>query len=182
MLKCPLTRIQAHPINNVLLTPSASTTSLASSTISQRGTYNVTVHKRQQHTPPEFLNPNPGSEDDITTPRPHRNDKGHKDNSQLLRLRSDPSVASLLDMYDEHGRLPSRAFSNSPPSSPKEGREQKRRSGSTFRELLGDPASVNSKAQVDVSTLEGDISWAERYLRYVITCPCSLHLLSDLVR
>ncbi|KAJ7760543.1 hypothetical protein B0H16DRAFT_1532637 [Mycena metata] len=69
---------------------------------------------------------------------------------------SDPSVASLLDLYDEHGRLPTHTFSNSPPKE----RAQVQRSGSTLRQLLGNP-SVNSGSD---GGLEGDISWAERFL------------------
>lgn len=66
-------------------------------------------------------------------------------------------------MYDDHGSLPSRAFSNSPPSDCPlvEGRAQARRNGSTLRQLLGSP-SLNSGT--DTSSLEGDISWAERFL------------------
>ncbi|KAF9006067.1 hypothetical protein BDQ17DRAFT_1352666 [Cyathus striatus] len=62
-------------------------------------------------------------------------------------------------MYDEHGRLPSKAFSNSPPPTPKEGRAQCKRSGSTLRQLLGAPDSLSSR-----DGNEGDISWAERFL------------------
>ena len=87
----------------------------------------------------------------------------------MLRLRSDPSVASLLDLYDDHGKLSSNAFSNSPPSSPvKEGRVQCRRNGSTLRQLLGAP-SLSSRHENDSGTGSegGDISWAERFLGYV---------------
>lgn len=87
------------------------------------------------------------------------------ENSQLIRLRSDPSVASLLDMYDEHGCLPSRVFANSPSSPVKEGRAQTRRSGSTLRQLLGSPSDGEA---VKKDILEDDISWADRYLRYEI--------------
>jgi len=83
-----------------------------------------------------------------------------KDNGNLLRLRSDPSVASLLDLYDSHGALSDDAFSNSPE---KIGRAQVRRSGSTLRQLMGE-ASRHHDAS---GSIEGDISWAERFLRYV---------------
>ena len=87
----------------------------------------------------------------------------------MIRLRLDPSVSSLLDLYDEHGKLSSDAFSNSPPSSPvKEGRVQCRRNGSTLRQLLGAPTSSSSSRHGNDSGSEGgDISWAERYLAYV---------------
>ena len=40
-----------------------------------------------------------------------------RDQNRLLRLRQDPSVASLLNIYDSHGRLNNKAFSNSPVTS-----------------------------------------------------------------
>ncbi|KAJ7043593.1 hypothetical protein C8F04DRAFT_1028537 [Mycena alexandri] len=137
-----------HPINQVLQTPGSSTVSLASATTSvsstSRGTYTVKVHRRTHHAQTEFPNAN-------------RNLEPRQNNSQLLGLRSDPSVASLLDLYDEHGRLPTHTFSNSPPKE----RAQVQRNGSTLRQLLGNP-SVNSRS--DAGGLEGDISWAERFL------------------
>jgi hypothetical protein len=144
----------AHPINQVLQTPTSSSVSLASAATSisstSRGTYTVKVHHRKRHTHTEFPNANRHLDDEPT----------QRNNSQLLGLRSDPSVASLLELYDEHGRLPARAFSNSPP---KEGRAQVQRNGSTLRQLLGNPSqSINSGD--DAGGLEGDISWAERFL------------------
>ncbi|KAJ7765426.1 hypothetical protein DFH07DRAFT_1058872 [Mycena maculata] len=145
-----------HPINHVLQTPASSTVSLASATtslssVASRGTYTVTIHRRTHHAHTEF--PNANRSGDSEPP------------AQLLPgLRSDPSVASLLDLYDEHGRLPARAFSNSPPKGKEksggEGRAQVARNGSTLRQLLG--GSVNSRS--DAGTGEGDISWAERFL------------------
>ncbi|KAF9461213.1 hypothetical protein BDZ94DRAFT_1221779 [Collybia nuda] len=143
-----------HPINEVLQTPATSTVSIASTSMSQRGTYNVTIHGRKQHTAPEYV---------PLTPERYTSRSGRPgENSQLLGLRSDPSVASLLDMYDEHGRISPTAFSNSPPSPQKRERTQTRRNGSTLRQLLGNPSSVSS--QNDANDLEGDISWAERFL------------------
>ncbi|KAF7309797.1 hypothetical protein MIND_00351600 [Mycena indigotica] len=142
----------SHPINRVLPTPpTSSTASLASATSSinsTRGTYTVKVHQRRRHTSTEFPNANCDLE-----PGPLR----QNNNSQLLGLRSDPSVASLLQLYDEHGQLPTGAFSNSPP---REGRAQVARSGSTLRQLLGNPLPVPG---LDTSDL-GDISWAEQFL------------------
>ncbi|KAJ6607507.1 hypothetical protein B0H10DRAFT_552654 [Mycena sp. CBHHK59/15] len=152
-----------HPINHVLQphTPSSSTVSLASATTSvsstTRGTYTVKVHRRRQHSRTEFPDANRDVEDD-SAPR-------------LLGLRSDPSVASLLDLYDEHGRLPSAAFSNSPPRGGGEGRAQVQRSGSTLRQLLGNPSSsVNSRGDAQ----EGDISWAERFLGETLSLRSSM--------
>lgn len=89
-----------------------------------------------------------------------------RDQTRLLCLRQDPSVASLLNMYDDKGRIQSAAFSNTPPSSaPVEelpGRQQIKRSGSTLRQLLGKPTSQDGSE----NAAEGDISWAERYLGY----------------
>ncbi|TFK75022.1 hypothetical protein BDN72DRAFT_811874 [Pluteus cervinus] len=152
-----------HPINNVLLSPAASTASLASTTISQRGTYSVTLHERQQHTRTEFPLANRHYDEPVTPPsrRSLAPAKG-KDTGHALGLRSDPSVASLLDLYDEHGRLPARAFTNSPPSPPRAERPQVQRNGSTLRQLLGNPPSLSSRG--GCSALEGDISWAERFL------------------
>jgi hypothetical protein len=148
--------LPAHPINDVIQTPAASTASLASTSISQRGTYNVTIHRRKQHTLTEFPNANRDLDDCLTTPRRHP----RTPNNHLPGFHLDPSVASLLDMYDEHGRIHADAFSNSPPYPQKQERAQTHRSGSTLRQLLGNPKSRGNDA------LEGDISWAERCLRY----------------
>lgn len=67
-------------------------------------------------------------------------------------------------MYDEHGCLDSRVFSNSPQLN---GRAQTKRSGSTLRQLMGSPPSRSSghtKGLGMVEVAEGDISWAERVL------------------
>jgi len=156
--------IAAHPIDHVLNSPSASTPSLTvSSCLSRQPTYSVKVHPRQRHSTTDLdgishLEP-------LATPRPHKRDQDDSgDTSHIMKLRRDPSVASLLDMYDEHGQLPSQAFSNSPT---KEGRAQAKRSGSTLRQLLGESTGVTDSR--DNSTTEGDISWAERYLAYVLT-------------
>ncbi|KAF8159527.1 hypothetical protein B0H34DRAFT_748227 [Crassisporium funariophilum] len=148
-----------HPINRVIQTPASSTISLASTSLSQRGTYNVTVHKRKRHASTEFPNANRDLEDQQKTPSHNRQSLMPKEDSRVLRLRSDPSVASLLDLYDEHGKLSSDAFSNSPP---REERAQIHRNGSTLRQLLGAPSSLSSRNGNDSG--EGDISWAERFL------------------
>lgn len=172
----------AHPINDLLQAPDAnairtrgeSTTSIASSTISRRGTYSVTVHKRQQHTPPYSQKPHSGSIDDASVNEHVSDELQTKEvSSHLLELRSHPSVASLLSMYDDHGRIPDEAFSNSLPSPEKRERPQTRRNGSTLRELLGETAGLSSRMDNGAGSIEGDISWAERYLgcvHYLLHC------------
>lgn len=149
----------AHPINKIIAPPAASSASLASSTVSQRGTYTVKVHSRQRHSSTEFPNAIPDL-DELDTQTPRRKET----NNNLLRLRSDPSVASLLDLYDCHGALSDDAFSNSPEK--QIGRAQVRRSGSTLRQLMGAHPSRGNTPENGSS--EGDISWAERFLRYDI--------------
>lgn len=147
----------AHPINKIIQTPASSTISLESSSLSQRGTYNVTVHQRRRHASTEF----PHANRDLSN-----NEHGELqpvEDSRILRLRSDPSVASLLELYDEHGRVANDAFANDESLLIQEGRAQVRRSGSTLRQLLGAPCVNN-----DNDNSEGDISWAERYLAYVL--------------
>ncbi|KAG2011756.1 hypothetical protein CC2G_011839 [Coprinopsis cinerea AmutBmut pab1-1] len=157
-----------HPINDVvnLQAPSASTVSLVSATMGSKSGYNVTVHRRERQTSCE-------SRKDAETPKAKNRYSAHlnANDSRVLRLRSDPSVASLVSLYDEHGRLPEAAFSNSPPSSPKAtseepiGRAQCKRSGSTLRQLLGAPAGTSTaRGSGEFSGDEGDISWAERFL------------------
>lgn len=167
----------AHPINQVVQTPASSAVSLDSTSLSHRGTYNVTVHGRKKHPSMDLV-------DARQTPEPQSNTALQRINnrtslhavedSRVLRLRSDPSVASLVSLYDEHGKLAADAFSNSPPSTPKgrkeervdsgEGRAQVRRNGSTLRQLLGASASLSSRDGNESGSVEGDISWAERFL------------------
>ncbi|KAK2463580.1 hypothetical protein APHAL10511_004331 [Amanita phalloides] len=156
-----------HPINNVIHTPAASTVSLSSSNASHRGTYNVQVYKRKRHTSTEFPYANRHLDDIRTNQRARGATAPPEEHVHYLGLRSDPSVASLLELYDDNGRVPEDAFSNSPtkPHSPdvNVGRAQTRRSGSTLRQLLGAPSSKErSDSNSDLS--EGDISWAERFL------------------
>ncbi|OSD05467.1 hypothetical protein PYCCODRAFT_1362095 [Trametes coccinea BRFM310] len=88
-----------------------------------------------------------------------------KDNSRIYALRQDPSVVSLLKMYDDQGCLDVHAFASTPPtpapiSTEFEGREPRPRTGSTLRQLLVEP----QPAFMTNNTTEGDISWAERFL------------------
>ncbi len=80
------------------------------------------------------------------------------DTNRLNRLRQDPSVVSLLNMYDDKGRLDERAFSNTP-------RANKLQRESTFKELLAlsDTPETDSK-ETSFEEGEGDFSWAERFI------------------
>ena len=162
----------AHPINSLNRPQTAAVS--RSSSIQTRRTYTVTIRDRKVEALTEFPNANPPLETP-TRPSHDRTDfSGQapklppvtpKDQNRLRVLRQDPSVASLLDMYDSHGRLDSKAFSNTPIASEKEpsryGRAQVKRGGSTLRQLLGSPES-NQRSSIT----EGDISWAETFLRY----------------
>jgi hypothetical protein len=147
----------AHPINKVIQTPASSTISLESDSLYQRGTYNVTIHRRRRHASTEF----PHANRDLSN-----NEHGGLqpvEDSRILGLRSDPSVVSLLELYDEHGRVANDAFANDESLPLQEGHAQVRRNGSTLRQLLGGPSAKNGN-----DNSEGDISWAERYLAYVV--------------
>ncbi|KAH8832726.1 hypothetical protein DL96DRAFT_1583146 [Flagelloscypha sp. PMI_526] len=153
-----------HPINNIVNSAGASTTSLASTStsITRATTYSVRVIGRHKLSASQSSSTAPS---EVEQRRQKQSD--HEiEASQLLRLRSDPSVASLLDLYDAHGQIAANAFNDSPVKNTRkpvkhqesEGRTQMKRSGSTLRQLLGDPSYI---AGIDG---EGDISWAERYL------------------
>ncbi|KAI6041252.1 hypothetical protein EDC04DRAFT_2669991 [Pisolithus marmoratus] len=156
-----------HPINTVV--PPVAVLNATVSTVSQRSTYSVTVHWKVVHSRTEFPNAYPPM-DKISTPKRSLTDSARRrsksvpitprDRNRLLTLRQDPSVASLLNHYDDKGCLDSGIFSNTPPSPPKEGRVQRRRTGSTLRQLLGHPSSPELR---DSST-DGDISWADKFL------------------
>ncbi|TCD69511.1 hypothetical protein EIP91_007441 [Steccherinum ochraceum] len=183
-----------HPVNNVLSTPVATPARSTSSTVKRSGTYTVTVHGRTTHSRTEFPNANPPLDDtkdnaphtdfhyydeSPTKPKSHPNPKSvpftPRDQSRLLRLRRDPSVASLLNIYDDQGRVQSSAFANTPPNSAPvyevEGREQKKRTGSTLRQLMGER---DNGLHADCTAMEGDISWAERELARIDRTSMSL--------
>lgn len=102
-----------------------------------------------------------------------------RDQNRLMRLRQDPSVVSLLNMYDSNGQLDNKVFSNTPAKdSPSEeevvyavGQPQHRRRESTLRQLMG---KTDPEAQPNNSRSEGEISWAERLLRERKTSSTSL--------
>ncbi|OAX43982.1 hypothetical protein K503DRAFT_707462, partial [Rhizopogon vinicolor AM-OR11-026] len=153
-----------HPINSLFPNPAASTATISS--ISQRSSYTVTVHGRTVHSRTEFPNAYPPM-DSLATPKRNINDSPRRrsksvpitprDQNRLLRLRQDPSVASLLNIYDENGCLDSHVFSNSPPVTGNKGRLQRRRTGSTFRQLMGHSSGPELRNN-------SDIEWAENVL------------------
>ncbi|KAI9464238.1 hypothetical protein HD554DRAFT_2122803 [Boletus coccyginus] len=138
-----------HPIDSVIPPPKSSSTTLAS--VSARSTYSVTIHGRTVHSRTEFPNAYPPMDVSFTPKQSlaRRRSKSvpitPRDKNRLLALRQDPSVATL--------------FSNTPSPS-KEGPVQRRRTGSTLRQLLGHP----SAPELSNDSAEGDISWAERFL------------------
>ncbi|KAI5123530.1 hypothetical protein M0805_006690 [Coniferiporia weirii] len=157
-----------HPINTVSSTTGRSQLSRDTS-VPNKSSYIVKVHKRQQlsstvfpnayppltpHRPAHKSTPNLHETPTVSNrPRqvsdPRKVPITPRDIGRLSRLRQDPSVASLLCMYDDRGRLDDNAFSNTPPPLPSNAARRRRRE-STFKELLGDDAS------------EADLSWAER--------------------
>lgn len=157
--------VLAHPINSLLPTPASSAATTSSS--SKRSTYTVTVHGRTVHSRTEFPNAYPPM-DSLATPKRNINDAARRraksapitprDQNRLLRLRQDPSVASLLNIYDENGCLDSHVFSNSPLVTENEGRLRRRRTASTFRQLLGHPSNPDLRN-------DSDIEWAESVLK-----------------
>jgi len=160
----------AHPIDSVIPPPKSSSTTLAS--VSARSTYSVTIHGRTVHSRTEFPNAYPPMDVSFTPKQSlaRRRSKSvpitPRDKNRLLALRQDPSVASLLNHYDDKGHLNSTLFSNTPSPS-KEG-VQRRRTGSTLRQLLGHP----SAPELSNDSVEGDISWAERFLGSALDTFC----------
>jgi hypothetical protein len=144
-----------------------------SASVQTHRTYTVTIRDRKVEAMTEFPNANPPL--DTPAPPPHHPDDEPsrtstpqpvtpKDQNRLRMLRQDPSVASLLDMYDNKGRLDINVFSNTPAAKKetrRDDRVQLKRGGSTLRQLLGNPESVNRSGST-----EGDISWAEGVLKY----------------
>lgn len=164
--------------------------------VKRSGTYVVKVHSRTTHSRTEFPRANPPpsptkqprraepttphqdqydteeddkAEDEPRAPRLKEVNFTPKDNSRIYALRRDPSVVSLLNMYDDNGCLDVHAFANTPPtpapvSTEVEGRQPRPRTGSTLRQLLGEPQATFTE-----HTHEGDISWAEHFLESVRT-------------
>jgi hypothetical protein len=122
----------AHPINEVLN---------ATTPKNRRGTFSVKVRKVETHS-------TLASRTAVYAPSDVPPDV--RDISQLHCLRSEPSVATLLDMYDEQGHLPPDMFSNSPQSRPM---IKSSTPSATLRQLLGN----NGDAE--------DVAWADEYLK-----------------
>ncbi|KAI0765656.1 hypothetical protein BD413DRAFT_481915 [Trametes elegans] len=175
------------------LSPSPSMLTIATTPGVQRsGTYVVKVHGRTTHSRTEFPRANPPPSPtkrpvatEPETPQQERHDDEHdldedhphqprlrevnftpKDNSRIYALRQDPSVVSLLNMYDDNGCLDVHAFASASPtvaptSAEGDGHQPRQRTGSTLRQLLGEPQPV---FMTNTHISEGDISWAERFL------------------
>jgi len=131
----------------------------------------VTPTKERPKSVPLPITDSDASDDEsIGPPTTKRPTITPRDQNRLLRLRQDPSVASLLNIYDSHGRLDNKAFSNSPVKNSQHEEEQvyavsqpqHRRRRSTLRQLMGQP---ETGAQPNSSRSEGEISWAERFLQ-----------------
>ncbi|KAI0299313.1 hypothetical protein BC826DRAFT_906567 [Russula brevipes] len=167
-----------HPVNSLSHMPSAPPSRSAS--VQTRRTYTVTIRDRKVEACTEFPNANPHLDSPTHSSTCHWDDRSGqtstlqpvtpKDQNRLRVLRQDPSVASLLDLYDNKGRLDNDVFSNSPSAAEKEpikdGRVPLKRGSSTLRQLLGNPESTDC-----TGSTEGDISWAETFLRYGHSLP-----------
>ncbi|KAL5512986.1 hypothetical protein ACEPAH_3384 [Sanghuangporus vaninii] len=158
-----------HPINSVSSrsTSALTITPTLSGSVQTRGSYRVTVHKRQQLSATVFPNAYPPitprrpgvahtstpnllatltAPDDVandastSTPAlfdPRKVPVTPRDASRLKCLRQDPSVASLVQLYDDHGRIAENAFTTTPAPPRRRARARRSRRKSTFSELLG---------------------------------------------
>ncbi|KAG1746592.1 uncharacterized protein EDB91DRAFT_1117830 [Suillus paluster] len=127
------------------------------SSVSQRSTYTVTVHGRTVHSRTEFPNAYPPMEN-LATPKRNTNDSARRRAKSVpITPRDQNPPPSLLNVYDENGCLDSCVFSNTPPATGTDGRLQRRRTGSTFRQLLGHPSTPELRDN-------SDIEWAESVL------------------
>lgn len=152
----------AHPINNLLREPSI----ISTQTTNTVNTYTVTIHQRTVHSRTEFPNAN-GTASHLPTPSnsPQKNSYPIPpltpgDESRLETLRRDPSVLSLLNIFDDFGHPNPKAFANTP---------ARQRRTSTFKMLLGKQESAEENS-TDLAK-ESDFDWAERCLQLV----CSSH-------
>lgn len=128
--------------------------------------------ERLKSVPLPSTDPNTSDDEPIGPSTTKRPTITPRDQNRLMRLRQDPSVVSLLNMYDSNGQLDKKVFSNTPakddPSDEQQvyavGRPQHQRRGSTLRQLMGKP---EPEVQPNSSRSEGEVSWAERLLQYV---------------
>lgn len=149
----------AHPINNLLREPSI----ISTQTTNTVNTYTVTVHTRTVHSRTEFPNAN-GTTSLLSSPTNSPGKTSHPllppltpgDRSRLENLRQDPSVLSLLNIFDEAGHPNPKAFANTP---------ARQRRVSTFKMLLGEQGTIEEGS---MECKESDLSWAERYLQSVV--------------
>ncbi|KAH9919949.1 hypothetical protein B0H21DRAFT_886642 [Amylocystis lapponica] len=152
-----------HPINHLTPTPTLTPTPSATS-LQRSGTYVVKVHERQLLSCTEFPNANPPmpSRDDPITP-PHDRD-GKNDQPR-------PLLKEVLFTPRDQSRLGTCAVTRLSQAC-STWHEQRKRTGSTLRQLLGNPEGEFPQGN---NVTEGDISWAERYLeeRFDATSPLS---------
>ena len=125
---------------------------------------------RPKSVPLPIIDPDTSDGESAGPPTTKRPTITPRDQNRLLRLRQDPSVASLLNIYDSLGQLDNNAFSNSPVKDDQYEEEQvyavdqpqHHRRKSTLRQLMGKP---EPGVQPNTSNSEGEISWAERILQ-----------------
>ena len=126
--------------------------------------------ERPKSVPLPIIDPDASEDESVGPPTTKRPTITPRDQNRLLRLRQDPSVASLLNIYDSLGRLDNNAFSNSPVKDYQHEEEQvyavdqpqHQRRRSTLRQLMG---KSEPGEQPNNSRSEGEISWAERILQ-----------------
>jgi hypothetical protein len=152
----------AHPINNVVPFPVLSAEHHRH-VKSPRSEYNVKVY-RHVETDPVPSNPilPSGSASHNRAPTLPSHRLTPQDQCRLYTLRSDPSILSLAQMYDEHGHLSPPLFSNTPPNQTVTA--QAGEGGLTLRDLLGNSTPVKGSDQMLTNSSDSDISWAEKYL------------------
>lgn len=158
-----------------------------SGSVGSKAAYSVTVLNRQQHSTTEFPNAYPpvtplrpgsalaqrstpnlsrsrGASLDSARPAalvdPRKVPITPRDLGRLTHLRQDPSVVSLVQMYDENGKVNDKAFRNTPMPAKEQSRKRRK---STFQQLLGDDGLS-----------QADLLWAETclkcvFLRYLIS-------------
>jgi hypothetical protein len=78
-----------------------------------------------------------------------------EDVNRIRKLRQDPSLTSLLNVWDVGGKPRPGLFVNTPVAP---------RRTPTLRALLGSEARPKKRGPLGTPEQEGDISWAERFL------------------
>jgi hypothetical protein len=97
----------------------------------------------------------------LSSPKPVTPSKRHpvllntpRDQGRLARLRRDPSVVSLLDVYQADGTLKKHAFSNTPPSKPLQRNVSER--GFKFAQRIGNPREVKTSKRNGACDVESE--------------------------